>query len=93
MSPLPPLDSGFDCVAGAAGLVERVEPRHGLVRQLDVEDPQVLLDPVPVGRLGDHRDEQRVEQLVVVVFDLSGMTVHALVWLDQGLAVIGSPAP
>ena len=38
-------------------------------------------------------DEQRVEQLVVVVFDLSGMTVHALVWLDQGLAVIGSPAP
>ena len=37
-------------------------------------------------------DEQQVEQLVVV-FDLSGMTVHALVWLDQGLAVIGSPAP
>ena len=37
-------------------------------------------------------DEQRVE-LLVVVFDLSGMTVHALVWLDQGLAVIGSPAP
>jgi len=38
-------------------------------------------------------DDQRVERLVVVVFDLSGMTVHALVWLDQGLAVIGSPAP
>jgi hypothetical protein len=33
-------------------------------------------------------DEQRVEQLVVVVFDLSGIAVHALVWLDQGLAVI-----
>ena len=32
-------------------------------------------------------DEQRVEQLVVV-FDLSGITVHAIVWLDQGLAVI-----
>jgi hypothetical protein len=39
-------------------------------------------------------DEQRVEQLVVVVvFDLSGIAVRALVWLDQGLAVIGSPAP
>jgi len=33
-------------------------------------------------------DEQRVEQLVVVVFDLSGIAVRALVWLDQGLAVI-----
>jgi hypothetical protein len=32
-------------------------------------------------------DDQRVEQLVVV-FDLSGIPVHALVWLDQGLAVI-----
>jgi hypothetical protein len=32
-------------------------------------------------------DEQRVEQLVVV-FDLSGIAVRALVWLDQGLAVI-----
>ena len=37
-------------------------------------------------------DEQRAEQLVVVS-GLSGMTVRALVWLDQGLAVIGSPAP
>jgi len=33
-------------------------------------------------------DDQRVEQLVVVVFDLSGITVHALVWLGRGLAVI-----
>jgi hypothetical protein len=34
-------------------------------------------------------DEQRVEQLVVVVvIDLSGTTVHALVLLDQRLAVI-----
>jgi len=33
-------------------------------------------------------DDQGVEQLVVVVFGLSGIAVHALVWLDQRLAVI-----
>ena len=50
----------------------------GLVAQPDVSSVVVALAG----------DEQRVEQLVVVVFDLSGIAVRALVWLDQGLAVI-----
>jgi len=40
----------------AAGLVEGAEPRHSLAGQLEIEDPQVLLDPVSVGRLGYHQD-------------------------------------
>ena len=55
----------------------RAECPGGHVAQPDVSSVVVALAG----------DDQRVEQLVVV-FDLSGIAVHALVWLDQGLAVI-----
>src|SRR5207244_484937 len=41
--------------AGAARLVERVELRHVLVREAEVEEAGVLLDALAVGRLRDHR--------------------------------------
>lgn len=54
------------------------ESPGGLVAQPDVSSVVVALAG----------DEQRVEQLVVVVFDLMSIAVRALAWLDQGLAVI-----
>src|SRR4051812_36413277 len=41
--------------AGTAGLVERVELRHVIGGEAEVEDLCVLLDPLAVSRLRDHR--------------------------------------
>src|SRR5205807_10665747 len=45
----------LECTAGTTGLVARVEFGHVLVRQAEIEDPQVLLEALPVGGLGDGR--------------------------------------
>jgi hypothetical protein len=44
-----PPPCAFKSVSGAAGAVEGIELREFLADELEVEDPAVLGDPVPVG--------------------------------------------
>jgi hypothetical protein len=70
---LPP--GGFERPFGAAGLVERVQRRHVLVGEREVEDLRVLRDSLTVGRL---RDDDELALHAPAQQDLGGRSSYAL---------------